>query len=261
MPLTRRITATLILLSFLAAPSLADIAVPGYKQFHIEARLDFGDLKDRCYSLIEVKEGDTLSAIAKKHLGDASRYPEIERLNPELDPDGIRPGDEILLPPRKADGSGRRYFIYYRSGPGASSRPTLLGQDRQIRGPYMARVYAVPETAREEFEALFADRKKSPRADDIDPELGVAISASIDLRMSLPNANATERVDGHVRLLSVKDKVLSIEYTRQHFDRKGREIDSNQQSASALPLLGVGLLGLMVIGFIGWKRRRELSVA
>lgn len=45
-----------------------------------------------------VKPGDTLSAIARDHLGGSSRWPEIAKLNKLSNPDLIHPGDELRLP-------------------------------------------------------------------------------------------------------------------------------------------------------------------
>ena len=48
-----------------------------------------------------VKSGDTLGAIAKEHLGSASRYPEIFEANQPLltDPNKIYPGQVLRIPP------------------------------------------------------------------------------------------------------------------------------------------------------------------
>jgi nucleoid-associated protein YgaU len=48
-----------------------------------------------------VKEGDTLSAIAKKHYGDANEYPLIFEANKPMlsDPDKIYPGQSLRIPP------------------------------------------------------------------------------------------------------------------------------------------------------------------
>ena len=47
-----------------------------------------------------VKSGDTLSAIAKEHLGSASSYMKIFELNKDqlTDPDKIKPGQVLRLP-------------------------------------------------------------------------------------------------------------------------------------------------------------------
>ena len=48
----------------------------------------------------EIQSGDTLSAIARKFLGDASLYPKIFAANREVirDPDRIFPGQKIRIP-------------------------------------------------------------------------------------------------------------------------------------------------------------------
>lgn len=49
-----------------------------------------------------VKKGDTLSQIAKDHLGDGNAYPRIFDMNKDRvgDPDKIYPGQKIRLPRR-----------------------------------------------------------------------------------------------------------------------------------------------------------------
>lgn len=51
---------------------------------------------------ILVEDGDTLSAIAQHHLGDANRWPEIFALNRDTltDPDVIIAGQVLQLPGR-----------------------------------------------------------------------------------------------------------------------------------------------------------------
>jgi nucleoid-associated protein YgaU len=51
-----------------------------------------------------VKPGDTLSAIAKEHLGSANAYMKIFELNKDqlTDPDKIKPGQVLKLPQRSA---------------------------------------------------------------------------------------------------------------------------------------------------------------
>jgi nucleoid-associated protein YgaU len=54
---------------------------------------------------ITVRRGDTLSGLAQRHLGDASRWPEIAELNPNIaDPDLIFPGQRLRLPERADKG-------------------------------------------------------------------------------------------------------------------------------------------------------------
>jgi hypothetical protein len=46
----------------------------------------------------EVQGGDNLENIAYRYLGDKTRWPEIVKLNPGLDPKRLYEGQEILLP-------------------------------------------------------------------------------------------------------------------------------------------------------------------
>lgn len=55
------------------------------------------DKKDE-YRIYTVKRGETLSSIAAKLLGKASRWPEIARLNGLRDPDRIVPGQKLKIP-------------------------------------------------------------------------------------------------------------------------------------------------------------------
>lgn len=48
----------------------------------------------------EIKSGDTLSAIAQRHYGDANKWPKIFEANRDTikDPDKIYPGQKITIP-------------------------------------------------------------------------------------------------------------------------------------------------------------------
>lgn len=70
---------------------VADISVTG------GAAAGAGAASGRTYT---VKSGDTLSAIAKEHLGNAGAYMKIFDLNKDqlTDPDKIKPGQVLRLP-------------------------------------------------------------------------------------------------------------------------------------------------------------------
>jgi nucleoid-associated protein YgaU len=58
--------------------------------------------KTDIYGYYTVQAGDTLSKLAKAHLGDAKRYMEIFNLNKDVlkNPDLIKVGQKIQLPPK-----------------------------------------------------------------------------------------------------------------------------------------------------------------
>lgn len=67
-----------------------------------EVDVNIGVMKSDVYGYYTVKAGDTLSKLAKAHLGDAKRYMEIFNLNKNIlkDPDLIKVGQRLQLPPK-----------------------------------------------------------------------------------------------------------------------------------------------------------------
>jgi len=72
-------------------------AVPTWQT---EVEVNIGVQKTDVYGYYTVKAGDTLSKLAKAHLGDAKRYMEIFNLNKGIlkDPDLIKVGQKLQLP-------------------------------------------------------------------------------------------------------------------------------------------------------------------
>ena len=78
-----------------------------------EKAADFSDVTARVDSTAEIigeqsytiEKGDTLSKIAKEHLGSANAWKQIFEANRDVidDPDRIFPGQVIKLPPKPAD--------------------------------------------------------------------------------------------------------------------------------------------------------------
>jgi nucleoid-associated protein YgaU len=66
---------------------------------------DFSNVKGGSSStatkIYEVKSGDSLSKIAKKEYGDASKWPQIFEANKDIvkDPNKIFPGQKLKIPP------------------------------------------------------------------------------------------------------------------------------------------------------------------
>ena len=72
---------------------------------------------DRSYV---VREGDWLSGVAARFLGDPDRYPELARLNGLADPDQLRHGQHLRLPAEASDRGSRPHA----TGHVTTSRPT-----------------------------------------------------------------------------------------------------------------------------------------
>ena len=52
------------------------------------------------YRKYTIMKGDILSRIAYRKLGTSTRWKEIKKLNPTINEKNLKPGTEILLPPR-----------------------------------------------------------------------------------------------------------------------------------------------------------------
>jgi len=67
-----------------------------------EVAINIAVEKTDSYGFYTIQSGDTLSKLAKAHLGDARRYMEIFKLNTDKlkDPDKIMAGQTIKLPPK-----------------------------------------------------------------------------------------------------------------------------------------------------------------
>ena len=68
--------------------------------WNTEVEANIGVQKSDVYGYYTVVAGDTLSKLAKAHLGDAKRYMEIFNLNKSIlkDPDMIKVGQRLQLP-------------------------------------------------------------------------------------------------------------------------------------------------------------------
>jgi len=74
--------------------------IKSYDNWENEIAADINVEKTDIYGVYTVKSGDTLSKIAKWHLGDARRYMDIFNLNKDIldNPDLIKVGQKLKLP-------------------------------------------------------------------------------------------------------------------------------------------------------------------
>lgn len=86
-------------LCLLIAP---DILPENAKGIRSSNRLELGVLADHAFVQCVVEKGDTLTSIAKTRLGAATRTQDVLAANPGIDPDHLRIGQRIWLPPKDA---------------------------------------------------------------------------------------------------------------------------------------------------------------
>jgi len=73
-------------------------------------KADKGDKDDQLYRWYEIKPNDTLGSISRRELGSSQYWQEIKKLNANIDPQKMKPGDKIKLPRKpisSSSGKGR----------------------------------------------------------------------------------------------------------------------------------------------------------
>jgi hypothetical protein len=137
-----------------------DLLPEGMTGIPVVTRLAAGALDgNHCFAYV-VQQGDTLSAISKRLLGDEARWKEIVPLNPGLQADKLTPNRYLWLPP-KNPGAPQKEFVYvfFTSKHMKSEivEPFVPGAEVTVRrGP--VGVYLVPAAEIVAFETARAQR-------------------------------------------------------------------------------------------------------
>lgn len=96
----------------MVAPSAtADVIMPGTRGIDHAVWVDPGELADQLWLDHVVEEEDTLSSIAEKYLGTAEAWRRIAEANSLEDEASLKPGQTLLIPPRRPDG-GPEYHLF-----------------------------------------------------------------------------------------------------------------------------------------------------
>ncbi|MFC4109704.1 LysM peptidoglycan-binding domain-containing protein [Micromonospora zhanjiangensis] len=147
---------------WLAGPEPADEPVPVYR----------------------VERGDYLGHIAGRYLGDFNSYPELAKLNKIRNPDRIRPGQLLRLPPRAADHGVREHatgLVAVPPAPGgrAGSPPESEPADPPVVVPARPAPDVVPAQPVEDGSTIGVGAARQGPSDGVNRPL--AISAVLSL--------------------------------------------------------------------------------
>lgn len=193
---------------------------------------------------VVVKPGDTLAGLAEEHLGDATRWPEIQRLNASIkDPDVIRPGWRLVLPAVTAQTPGD-------AGKPAAGKPASPKTTPEQTAPEQAS----PE--RESAEQGISKQNVTEQgADEHDnPEQAVAAQPDSPARSGTPAASQQETPP-------VAGQTLPpVEGTAADGERPGRLEElglAGDTLAASVAAMGV-LLAAAIAGALATRRRRQL---
>lgn len=219
----RACLAALAGLLLLAGPAAADVVLDDVlpqgpqrvRPTHLT--VDLGPFRACGYSRVEVEPGDTLYGIARTHLGDGKRWPEIAQLQ-DLEPAALGVGQTILLPPQEAPSGGADlpwydFFLWAPSDP-APPIPFVPGEPYPTEGGgdggYV--VLAVEHAHLSEF--LRAVRTQQDTASHVRAVVAkpwVAASEAIALPRARPASGTAAVFSTRATVTAIADGVVALD--------------------------------------------------
>lgn len=244
------------------APVQADIVIPGRKNVRRDAIVDFGPYADRATGSYKVQSGDTISALAKKHLGAVGRQKEILELNPGLTPEKLKAGATILMPPRVVD--AKQGWDFFAVVWGANVERVFHGQ-RVPYHHYWTSLWAVPRDKSNDLLKMAAvERNKKRDVIEIlskEPWIAKA-EAKLCGRVSLSDGSPIASVIETYRVQKIeKGKIVLKKTATQNLDKRKKPIATAGITPHLTP--GNGLLILLAacgasgLGFLMLRRRAD----
>lgn len=239
-----------------------DIVPEGMRGIAIEARIDAKALAaGHCLAYV-VQKGDTLHSIARTQFGDLSRAPEIEKLNPLVEPDRLRIGELLWLPPRDAAAAKQEPVFAYLD----TQRPIGHGGKPLVDGSAVTPsryggigIYLVPLGARDAFRQALDGREDGRRVATTKAlqEL-VASGKVVDIdgrapgRLVRDGDPTQKRADTYI-VEKGNDGRFTLRVTSVAYDKEGKPIDAGQSGTAPeekgkdallllLAALGLGLV-------------------
>lgn len=243
----------------------ADVLMPGQKKVRREVVIDFGPYAERSTWALGVEAGDTLSALAERHLGSAARYKEIITLNAGLTAERLIAGSTILMPPRAAN-SAEWWDLLALTWDGRLERVFHNAQFPYHH--YGSGLWAVPHARYTELHERLAsgsgeNRDRRTLTEELSKEPWVARAPERQLgTVVFPDASPVHSLTETYVIVKIEAGRIELRKTAvQHWDKARR------------PLAGLGLIfdpgsgllvGLAMCGVIGLVivalRRRRMRV-
>lgn len=236
-----------------------DIIPPNFHGIRQEIKVDRGALDGVFGTDYEVQSGDSLESIARKVLGDASRWQEIASANRIKEPYTIQPGRVLKVPEKKPESSPdtmRHFYVW--PDPLFGDRPYPLVPGALLTGlRYQFEIVAVPGNRLSDFEKIVALPVKD-RMKRVDEETWIARSGRIHVERNAHDSDPTYRLLTTLTLKAVEGATLKVDRTDQRFDRSGREVQGSVGSRveRGLLLLALGILGSGALFFLRFRRER-----
>ena len=213
-----------------------------------------------------VASGDTLGHIAQRELGSARAWRRIAELNPAVDPDALRPGTRLRLPPAAAapaaPSSGHAFYLWQGDPGGPSGRLVPLSAGTPVAtGGTPARLLALPLSDLRRGEAAL--REASAFGRPLPPLPGLVTGPVVEPTRQVALEDETSRVVHRVRVQSVTPEGIQAVVAVDRFDAKGRAVlpVPRETGLWKRPLLLGAVLLLLVAGVLWIARRLEQRAA
>lgn len=267
----RLLLVTLFATLAVAATTRADVIPEGYKSVSNEQVLAFvNSVRDRVETSYVIREGDTLSAIAKRELGEAKRFEEILALNPGLEAAKLKIGQRIVLPPKvvNPDKPFPYVFLAWTGGTPGPEPQIVRPGDPIPRARYGLEILAItPEQL-----AKLRSEKDPTR---FDPEKIRSLEPKISTgRMyatrNVPDSDPTTHVKIEDTIHGVQDGKVLLVQKNTFLNSKGNVVrvlvdvndpsledaKKDEEDNSFLPLIPIVFTGGLGLIWLATRRRR-----
>ncbi len=251
------LAATTAGVGLLAGGKGGDVVIPGQRRVALEIRIDPGTLPGVLGRSYEVKSGDVLSGIAERELGATARWTEIRDWNGLADPDRLRVGSKLILPPAK-DAPGAKWVLVAIPDLDMGGVPQAVTADGPMpHGNYHLNFAFVPGARLAELRTLFADRE-TPR-EGLSKLDWVIYGPRVDVRRSVSEGDPTRRIRAAYRVAEADSGRPSLTHVEDvALDENGRPVTRAERTRNYLVLLALSAAGFLGLGAVAWRRRHPL---
>jgi hypothetical protein len=212
------------------APDIVPDNVKGIKSSN---RIELGVLADHVFVQHVVEKGETLTSIAKASLGEAGRTAEVIAANPGIDPDHLRIGQRVWLPPK--DASTKDPVYLYLGIPRRQLEPLVPSAPLPYTHYGSYQLYLVPAAQLSAWQKNTYVRNWDAAADQMVTEKKVEALKGESAGHFVPTNSPIERAEATLFVEKDKDGKLSIRQTVVCFDKNGKRIEAEKAADGEAP--------------------------